>query len=567
MSVRVRNLVILGVLCFFYFLLFLGDGIFGLTNPDEVFYSCTAKEMAVHQSWMTPYLFDQPQFEKPILLYWLLRIGRLVWGDSAFAYRFFPAVFAALGVFGVYWLGRTIFGSEKKALMASLVLMSASLYVAMGRTVFTDMIFTVFIALSLAAFFQAFVNPAIRWGIPLSGLFAGLAVLTKGPLGFAIPAATVLVFLALRGQLKFLVRRDTLWGILVLLLVAGPWYGWIIWKYGTGFTHEFFYNDHWRRLIEAEHKSNDHWFFYPMSILGGMAPWCVYAGGALVVALKNFRREQNPGRTFLLAWVFVTFVVFQVAHSKLASYVLPLFPALALLCADFFSSLQEGTSGSRRPAKTFAIATLGLFVLAIVGGVVFGTAHAKGQGHSAVTITKGIKTVLGLAGAVVILLTALHCWFVGRGRLWGATASLVLIPACVLGFAFLLRQPIGDAFSSKAACEYLMEQYRPQGTLLCSKRLVRSVRFFTGHEVAIAALGKGDFFSPHPLPHLTTKEEFAKFLGHSTSVYAVLDTDDASKLKKAVGAEYGVESLKKIGSTDLVRIGWLQTTLDAKPIQ
>ncbi len=145
-----RILILIGLS---YVFLMLGNGLLSLTIPDEVFYVQTAKEMANRHSWMTPYLFDVPQFEKPILLYWLLRLGFILFGITSFASRFFPSLFAIAGAVTVYLLGIAGFRDEKKAFIASLVVMSSGVYIGLARTVFTDMIFSVLITMSLASFY------------------------------------------------------------------------------------------------------------------------------------------------------------------------------------------------------------------------------------------------------------------------------------------------------------------------------------------------------------------------------------------------------------------------------
>ena len=99
---HLRHILILFVLS--YFFLIFGNGLMSLTNPDEVFYAQTAKEMSQHRSWLTPYLFGAPQFEKPVLLYWLVRVGSALFENPNFAARFFPALFGCLGVIAVYLL-------------------------------------------------------------------------------------------------------------------------------------------------------------------------------------------------------------------------------------------------------------------------------------------------------------------------------------------------------------------------------------------------------------------------------------------------------------------------------
>ncbi len=115
---ELKHIFILLGLSYIFFML--GNGLVSLSNPDEVFYAQTAKEMAKHNSWMVPYLFDAPQFEKPVLLYWLLRIGLIIFPNPNFAARFFPALFAGLGVVAVYFLSLLGFKNEKKGFYLSL---------------------------------------------------------------------------------------------------------------------------------------------------------------------------------------------------------------------------------------------------------------------------------------------------------------------------------------------------------------------------------------------------------------------------------------------------------------
>ena len=96
---KVLTLIAFGLLLFM-----VGNHVVNLTHPDEVFYAGTAKEMLEQKTWSVPYLFGQPQFEKPILTFWLIQAAFVVMGVTSFAARFFPAVFALLGVFAVYFL-------------------------------------------------------------------------------------------------------------------------------------------------------------------------------------------------------------------------------------------------------------------------------------------------------------------------------------------------------------------------------------------------------------------------------------------------------------------------------
>src|SRR5271170_5903744 len=95
-SFYLKRISVLFLICGALFLF--GNNLFSLTDPDEVFYSLTAHEMAAKNEWTTPYIFGQPQFEKPPLTYWFLEMAFKTWGESPFTALFFPAIFATLGV-------------------------------------------------------------------------------------------------------------------------------------------------------------------------------------------------------------------------------------------------------------------------------------------------------------------------------------------------------------------------------------------------------------------------------------------------------------------------------------
>ena len=135
-------------------------------------------------------------------------------------------------------------------MLAAIVLMSSGLYVGLAKTVFTDMIFSVLILLTLLAFYWGYERKSQKaLGIFLAFIFSALAVLTKGPLGFLIPGAVIFFFLGFRRELNFLRTKSLFLGFIIFLLIALPWYFFCTKVYGSAFTHEFFYNDHVRRLL------------------------------------------------------------------------------------------------------------------------------------------------------------------------------------------------------------------------------------------------------------------------------------------------------------------------------
>jgi len=578
MSKNVKYILALIILS--YFFLFFGNNLVSLSNPDEVFYVQTAKEMAQRHSWMTPILFDQPQFEKPVLIYWLLRIAFLIFGLSSFSARFFPACFALFGIIAVYLLSKLLFGEEKKAFVSALVLLSSCFYIGLARTVFTDMVFSVLILFSLLSFTWGYIDKRRkRTGILLFFVSGALAVLTKGPLGLLIPFMSVVVFLLLARRMRFIHSRsqnrkpfqatdgvcdrfsislqetegfslrsfilckDTLWGVIIFLAIALPWYIFMIAKYNQGFIHEFFYNDHYRRLVEAEHSGNDTWYFYPFTMIGCMFPWSLFVGGALFYTLWHIRKI-NESNLFLICWITLTLLIFQFAHSKLTSYIFPMFPALAMVCGNFiFSSMKD--KGRQRPF--FILSGLMWFIslIILVGIIILGLkfSHYLSSPRPVYFLISILILWLGTVGLSLInnktfMIFYLFCLFV----------------PLLMGVIPFIYRDVEPYFSSKYACEYLLNNYtlNKETYLLCSKDFARGTRFYTDMKVAV--FGGGRFFSPHPIPFLNSDEKIKEFLHKQPLTFAFLKKSSLGDLKRIASEEFEYQVLKNIGNQTIIKI-------------
>ncbi len=530
---------VLVVLSLLFFVV--GNGVLSLTDPDEVFYAQTAKEMVQHNTWTVPYLFGQPQFEKPILLYWLLRLGFILFGVSSFGARFFPALFAAIGVIAVYFLGLYGYRDAKKAFICALVLLSSVFYVGLARTVFTDMIFSVFILLSLASLFIGYVKAEKKGaGIILFFVFCALAVLTKGPLGFLIPLLVMVLFLSLKKDLAFLRSKYFAWGLLVFLLISLPWYVLMFKKFGRIFINEFFYNDHIRRLFEAEHPGNDRWYFYPFSMIICMFPFSIYVAASVWRIFRSIKENKSqPIYLFLACWVAIVFVVFQFAHSKLTSYIFPLFPALALMAGDV---IYNGTTIRQKTvyaAISWFLSFLLLVAIVVVGLIIY---PAYIPSYAVIYSFIFLDTVLLLAMLGFIL----------KRRFLLNIYALAIQIALLLLFIFLSHNSLNNYLSSKGACEYLLNNYGASNTIICSKPFLRGVRYYTNGKVAAM---NAVFFSPHPIPYLNVDEQIRDFLKSQVITYGVLTKSSLGDVERTAAKNgFNVDKLKIIGNEYIVRI-------------
>lgn len=541
-SFLLKRFSILLLLCGSLF--FLGNNLFHLTDPDEVFYSLSAKEMAQHNEWLTPYIFNKPQFEKPILTYWFIKVAFSIFGQTAFAARFFPAVFALFGVLAVYSLGLLGFLNERRAFLAALILATSGFYMAMAKTVFTDMIFAVFILYSLLCFYLAYTNPSIkRGGVLTFYLFGALAVLTKGPLGLFIPEAIVFIFLLYRRELSFLKSSWFFIGFILSLFVSVPWYWYEIKQFGHAFIHEFFYNDHWRRFIEAEHKGNDRWFFYPLTMIGGMFPWSLFVAAAFVDLYKRLKYPVKSFEYFLLSWILVVFFVFQFAHSKLSSYILPLFPALALLAANY---IDEKIEEYRHEVIKKLSYSLIAFLIILGLGLLF----AYKAYHSYVPS----KTPAFWLSAALISLGGVSFTLLIKDRIRSAISLLAFSLVPVFATAFMIIPSLEPYISMYDAACYVPSEAMHKTTILTAKAFARGVAYYTGQNVAVMDLGGQNYFSPHPIPFLNTKEKLDVFMTSQKQTFAILKKSGYEYLQKNYGHKFSINVLKVSGRNYILKI-------------
>ena len=538
-----KRISILFFICYALFLF--GNGLFSLSDPDEVFYSLTAHEMAAKNEWMTPLIFGQPQFEKPPLTYWLLEAAFKTWGESPFTARFFPAVFATIGVMAVYLLGLMGFKDERKAFLSAIVLASCAFYACMGKMVFTDMVFSVFILCAFTMFVLSFTDQRRR-GIAFIGfyVFCALAVLTKGPLGFLIPQTAVISFSMVSRQISFLKNWYVLAGILLFLGLALPWYVFIYKQFGQAFIHEFFYNDHWRRLLTAEHRGNDHWFFYPMTMVAGLFPWSLFLLAAFVDLFKRLKSSVTVMDYLALSWVLTVLFIFQVAHSKLASYILPLFPALALMTGNFLGNALSYVQHRRKMQNLLCVS----FVILAVLGIAPMAAHKILRHY----ISSQLPMYF-LSGSLIAI-AGIGITLAFKERFQPALYVLALSLCPVFLTAFMVRTDLEGYVSSYETSEYIPQRSWGEMTVLTSKANARGIRYYTGQDVAVVDYSGKPFFSPHPVSILDTTNKILKVLEGQRLTFAVIRKAVYQDILKNCAGHYHVALLRIIGYDYIVRI-------------
>jgi len=370
-------------------LLVLPNSLYSAFDKDEPKYLEAAWEMVKSGDYITPYYNYEYRFDKPVLVYWIIAAGYWLFGVNEFGGRVFVSLF---GVFTVlllfWWLYRR--KGENFAFVSSLVLLTSLDFIVMASVAMPDILLTFFITASLIFFFEGY-STSNKNFYRLAFFFAALGTLTKGPVALALPGLIAVIFLALRRDLiKTLKEIPWFTGFLIYLAVVLPWYGAVLAKHGRQFFMDFivFHNIHRFTAKIPGHPTQ--WWYYLANYFWIFLPWSFIFPFALYRLFKTRAWITDAILNFSLVWFFTVVVFFQIAHTKLAHYLLPSFPAFAVLTAWYLTRFRE-----RIP---YGI-TLFAFVVLVVAGVAF-------WGHKGWPVWGALFVLPPLAGALFSYLKA-----------------------------------------------------------------------------------------------------------------------------------------------------------------
>ena len=360
---RVDNyLIALVALCavvFFYQL-----GRLPLIGPDEPRYAEVAREMHMTGDWITPRLGGIKWFEKPALTYWLSASGYALFGESEFGARFGVAAVATFGALLLYFFARRE-RSARFGYLSAATLATCGLWPGFARGATFDLPLTVAIEVAFFSFFlwvskESQAGRDRLWYVFCFAL--GLATLAKGLVGVVLPLAVIAPYLILTGSWKILLRpRLLILGALIFLGTAAVWYAPVIALNGREFIDEFFIGHHFQRYLSNKFLHPQPFYFFLLVALAGSFPWTFYLISFLVkpeawrsLKLWGSRSSEN---LFLLLWIIAPVVFFSFSWSKLPGYILPIFPAVALLVGRELDRWWDGES-SPPAAPQFLTAAL-----------------------------------------------------------------------------------------------------------------------------------------------------------------------------------------------------------------
>lgn len=346
---RLRSVTAIGVFgliaaMFYVYPLFLR---IPLLDADEGLHAAIAQEMVERGDYTSPRLFGEPFQDKPIFYFWMQALSLKFVGMNEVGVRLPGLLFGFLGTVSTGLLAWCLF-NRLTGMLAALCYMMMVLPIAFSQAPVHDVALVPWTNCALLSCWLALRAPDRRKSVLLwlaAGLFIGLACLTKGLIGVAIIYVALVGYLILSRKARWSAWFGLVLAAFVAAIVAGPWFLAMNLRY-PGYAYYYFVERHlFGYLTETQTHGRAPWWYYLPILLSGGLPWAVY----LPAAAQAWWQQRGQGNrdlvdplTFTWIWLAGGVLFLSLAHSKLLTYMAPLFPAVAILAAVPWSRLSTG---------------------------------------------------------------------------------------------------------------------------------------------------------------------------------------------------------------------------------
>lgn len=492
MRARALPILLFAILLGLYFARIGG---FPLQDPDEGRYAEIAREMAITGDWVTPTLHYVKYFDKPPLLYWSTAALFRTFGESEGVARMVSAAAGVVTVCITFVLGRSMFG-PRAGLMAAIMLATSPLFFLFSQALTTDMLLTACMTATLAALWGARRHPGGLLWPTLAAVFAALGVLAKGLVALVLPGGVALLFLVGMGDWSALRRLLRPTPIMAFTLVAVPWFIAVSWV-NPEFVEYFFVKQHFERFSTASVGHPEGPFFYVPVLLAGALPWTAFVPGALWRGgfRAAYRELRSEDRGFLLLWAVVVLVFFTAARAKLPAYILPAFPALALLSAGCLDQVDRADSVAAATHRSIVglVAISVVLAFAGLGGWIFVGPLSDALGRDRTDVLTVAKTLVVSAGGLGVVGSAALVWLRFRDSSFGPSSlrGVGSIAACTALLLFLSLGARGVVKTSRDVGRAIQALHRPGDLVVSYRRLLHGLPFYA-HVRAVQAMTYGE---------------------------------------------------------------------------
>ncbi len=518
-----------------------------LWNPNEPNFAEAAREMIESGNYLVPTRNGEPLGLKPAPYYWLIILSsKLTGGLNETAARLPSAVFGLLLVLLTFVFARRIMDDDG-AFFSALILATAYKFMWQSRWVETDIVLSFFIALSIYLFFRGMESEEKRRVFYILGYaFAAVATLMKGLVGFIIPGIVIFSYLLVTKNLKKILKMELVWGTLVFLALLLPWYIVAGMQGGGGYMHELVIRQNFVRFFSAFNHEQPFYYFFGV-IMGDFAPYSLFIPGALIYAFKTKDRLPPGKMAFFLTWFIAVFVFFSLSDAKRSPYIIPLYPACAVLVGWLIYNWVKDTKlkwyWGDLPAWIFSVS----LVVTVISTAVFLINPAGIFSKPYSEIAKNgidIVTIKNLAIPVIIIVAvwaavAVSAMILKRRRLF-VFATVAFLAVTMLYTQIFVLDAINPLKSPKMISEEIVANLGPDDGLggYSSSGSFRWYGYL--------------YYTERYMDLFDNPDELKQYYGQQRRVIVIMTEKDFGKLPLEVIEEIKTERSFGVGHRDMV---------------
>jgi 4-amino-4-deoxy-L-arabinose transferase-like glycosyltransferase len=451
-----------------------------LNEPDEGRYSEVAREMIETGHWLVPHFWYLPHLDKPPLTYWLVAVSMKMFGQNEWAVRLPAALAGISGVWAVFCLGCAL-GGRRVGLWSALILQTSLFYWFMGRMLTTDMLLTQATAWAIYFFWRSWTalqnekrREFFAWHLA-AWIAIAFGFMAKGPAALAIPVvsfATLVVFR--RKEAPGIIFTGLLAGLALFFVVAAPWFL-TVFQQVPNAAHFMIFGQAAGHFLGTTIKNRSAVpGFYFLMLAWELLPWTLLLGWLWRREhWRSLDAKSKDAWVLLNACAIFTFILFSLSHSKLATYILPVYPMLAVMLAwRFFGDGREHV-----PKIAWRIILAVPFLApAIFPFIVFFLLHDQAP--------LWLKCQVPLAVSIVIFVSVLaRKW--QRETIAAVSAGLTLVTFFIIvgefplfDFDFKANQPLDQIGRA------LRKNFQPGDAVVCWNQLPQGLPFYAGGAIS-----------------------------------------------------------------------------------
>ena len=511
-------------------LLMMVPGLFTLPpmDRDEPRFAQASKQMLETSDFVAIRFGEEARNKKPVGIHWL-QAGAVGLGEALgvtdarrqiWLYRLPSLAGAMLAVLLTYWAALPMV-SGGYALLAALLVSATPLLGVEARLATTDAVLLATVVAAMGALARVYLVRPQPGARPLGTAVVfwaaiGVGLLIKGPITpLVVGLAAVALSIKDRSG-RWLRALRPLPGVVLCLLVVLPWFVLILVQTKGAFLTDAVGHDLLGKVAGDQESHGAPPGFYALTFW--LTGWPLAPFVPLVAAVV-WRCRREPAACFLLAWVLPTWLVFEVFHTKLVHYALPLFPGFAILAAWGLERLaqQPATPPRRRALGAWVLFGLLALLPALVLGLAVGGQNRLWSLGAGAMALAGIATALALA----LAWTARSCFAASQLRAAGLAAVLAGIPVYAFVYGYLLTPGVA-------------------APLAVSPRLAVAARDALGDDCPAplyATVGDREpslMFATNGKLLMTDAAGAARFVGDGTCRVAFVDARDEAAFKAAL---------------------------------